>query len=320
VKFLTLVLGLLVLATLGAQEGQDGKVAVTGAVATHDPTVVKVGQTYLRFSSGRGVPVAVSPDLIHWELGGQVFSQNPEWTSVKIPGSGDFWAPDVVLRGSQWRLYYAVSTFGSNRSAIGLAVNQALDPKRPTEGWVDRGTVLESFREDDFNAIDPQIAQDKAGEDWLVYGSFWSGIHMRLLAADGTLVPRGQDVALASRPEEPHALEGAYLLSHGGNYYLFVSFDFCCRGKRSTYNIRVGRSESFAGPYVDRDGKPLLQGGGTLLKASEDPDYGPGHNSVLDDGGKEYIVYHTYDARYGGMSRLRISLLGWDDAGWPLVP
>ena len=143
---------------------------------------------------------------------------------------------------------------------------------------------------------------------------------MRPLTAEGTLVSDAPAVALASRPEAPHAIEGAYLTAHGGKYYLFVSFDFCCRGKRSTYNIRVGRSDTFEGPYLDREGKPMLEGGGTLLKASQDPDFGPGHNSVLIDGDKEYIVYHTYDARYGGMSRLRISRLSWDEGGWPLVP
>jgi len=304
---------------LEAQAGQDGIVPVTGALATHDPTIVKVGETYLRFSTGPGIPLAGSHDLIHWKLAGVVFSQNPAWTSKTIPGSGDFWAPDVVHRGNQWRLYYAVSTFGSNRSAIGWAVNDALDPARPSEGWVDRGAVLESFREDDFNAIDPQIAAGP-GSDWLVYGSFWSGIHMRPMTADGILVQGSSSVALASRPESPHAIEGAYLSAHDGKYYLFVSFDFCCRGKRSTYNIRVGRSDTFVGPYLDRDSKPMLEGGGTLLKATQDPDYGPGHNSILADGDKTYIVYHTYDARYGGMSRLRISLLDWDAQGWPVVP
>jgi arabinan endo-1,5-alpha-L-arabinosidase len=306
--------------TLQAQAGENGVVPVTGALGTHDPTVVKMGDTYVRFSTGRGIPVATSADLIHWELGGQVFSQNPAWTAAAIPGSGDFWAPDVVRRGTQWRMYYAVSTFGSNRSAVGLAVNDHLNPARPTEGWVDRGAVLESFPTDDFNAIDPQIAQSPEGDDWLVFGSFWSGIHMRPLSAGGSLVSGGRDVTLASRPEPPHAIEGAYLLAHGGNYYLFVSFDFCCRGKQSTYSIRIGRSAAFEGPYVDRDGRRLLEGGGTLIKATEDQDIGPGHNSVLVDGDKQYIVYHVYDARYGGSSRLRIGLLGWDAEGWPLIP
>jgi len=295
-------------------------VAVRGALTTHDPTIVKLDGGYARFGTGPGIPVATSPDLVTWTEAGPAFAGNPSWSQEAIPGSGDLWAPDVVQRGGEWRMYYAVSTFGSNRSAIGLAVNRSLNAQTPSYGWIDQGPVVQSQRSDDFNAIDPQIAQSPEGDDWLVFGSFWSGIHMRPLSAGGSLVSGGRDVTLASRPEPPHAIEGAYLLAHGGNYYLFVSFDFCCRGKRSTYSIRIGRSAAFEGPYVDRDGRRLLEGGGTLIKATEDQDIGPGHNSVLVDGDKQYIVYHVYDARYGGSSRLRIGLLGWDAEGWPLIP
>lgn len=286
-------------------------------IGAHDATVFKVGDRYLRIASGRGTPVATSPDLVSWTQAGQIFASNPEWTSVEIPGSTDFWAPDAVYRGGEWRLYYSVSTFGSNRSAIGMAVNPALDPLKPTQGWVDRGPVFQSYRTDNFNAIDPQIAQDGEGRDWLVFGSFWSGIKMVPLNDDGTWDKTGARIDLARRPEAPDAIEGAYLVPHDGKFYLFVSFDSCCKGLQSTYNIRVGRSESFAGPYVDRDGRPLLEGGGTLVKAKDGGDVGPGHNSVLVDGDRKYLVYHVYDVAFGGMPRMRIQELTWDSEGWP---
>lgn len=304
---------------VGADPGAAGMLPVSGALATHDPTIVKAGDGYLRFSTGRGIPVASSPDLLQWTTAGSVFPVNPEWTKDQIPGSTDFWAPDVVQRGSEWRLYYAVSTFGSNHSAIGLAVNHSLSFASPTAGWTDRGLVMESVRGDDFNAIDPQVARNAEGQDWLVFGSFWTGIKMRPLSADGRTVG-DRTVNLAQRPEFPDAIEGAYLYRHDGHYYLFVSFDFCCKGLQSTYNIRVGRSESFEGPYLDRDGKAMSEGGGTLVKARGNRDIGPGHNSILADGDKEYLVYHTYDVQYGGQSRLRIQELSWDADGWPLAP
>jgi len=313
----------LILATLlypgmsWASPDDPGQVQLSGpGLGTHDPTIVEVGGKFVRVQTGRGIPLAVSADLGRWELAGQVFTTNPPWTSERIPGSSDLWAPDLVLRGGEWRLYYSVSTFGSNRSAIGLAVNKHLNPDNPSVGWEDRGPVFESFSTDDYNAIDPQIASGGAS-DWLVFGSFWGGIKMIPLNPDGTAAPDSLMVPLASRPEAPHAIEGAYIFRHGGKFYLFVSFDFCCRGKRSTYHIRVGRSDSFAGPYVDLDGKPLLEGGGTLVKTDDDRDLGPGHNSILVTGGKEYLVYHVYDGRYGGAPRLRIEELRWDQAGWP---
>jgi arabinan endo-1,5-alpha-L-arabinosidase len=304
---------------LAASPEDPGQVPLSGpGLGTHDPTIVEVGGKFVRVQTGRGIPLAVSADLQHWDLAGQVFTQNPAWTSEKIPGSGDLWAPDLVFRAGEWRLYYAVSTFGSNRSAIGLAVNRHLDPDNPSQGWEDRGPVFESERTDDYNAIDPQIASD-AGRDWLVFGSFWGGIKMVPLNPDGTVAPDALMVSLAARPEAPHAIEGAYVFRHGGKFYLFVSFDFCCRGKRSTYHIRVGRADTLAGPYVDRDGVAMLQGGGTVVKTADDRDFGPGHNSVLVTGGKEYLVYHVYDGRYGGASRLRIQELTWDADGWPVA-
>jgi arabinan endo-1,5-alpha-L-arabinosidase len=125
---------------------------------------------------------------------------------------------------------------------------------------------------------------------------------------------------LAQRPDPPDAIEGAFLYRHGDWYYLFVSFDFCCKGLQSTYNIRVGRSKNFTGPYTDREGIAMLRGGGTLVKGKGSRDIGPGHNSILVDGSQEYLVYHAYDVQVAGMSRLRIQQLTWDAQGWPVAP
>ena len=102
-----------------------------------------------------------------------------------------------------------------------------------------------------------------------------------------------------------------------GYYYLFVSFDACCRGSDSTYNLRVGRSRELLGPYLDRAGTALLNGGGTLLLSGDADWAGPGHNAVLFDGSRAFNVYHAY-ATTNGASQLRISELAWDAEGWPV--
>ena len=88
-------------------------------------------------------------------------------------------------------------------------------------------------------------------------------------------------------------------MTHGEFYYLFVSFDHCCRGVNSDYKVMVGRSRSLTGPYVDRAGKPMLEGGGTLVLAGAGTGRlrGPGHNAILRDGDKDWFVHHYYDAR-----------------------
>ncbi len=125
--------------------------------------------------------------------------------------------------------------------------------------------------------------------------------------------------ALASRPRTPEimgSIEGAFILRHDGFYYLFASFDFCCRGVASTYNIRVGRAAAITGPYIDRAGTAMLEGGGTLLLSGSTRWRGPGHNTVYRENNTDWLVYHAYDAEDNGIPRLRIEELTWDD-GWP---
>lgn len=124
---------------------------------------------------------------------------------------------------------------------------------------------------------------------------------------------------LASRPAPPHAVEGPAIIERGGQYYLFVSFDTCCQGVNSTYRIMVGRSASPTGPYMDRNGNPMLDGGGTEVLASHHNIIGPGGQSILPDVDGDLLVYHYYDANAAGAHRLGINLLGWNNQGWPFV-
>jgi arabinan endo-1,5-alpha-L-arabinosidase len=292
----------------------------------HDPAIAKVSGTYYLFSTGRGIIVHMSKDLRIWTLAGRVFEQPVPWSSTTIPGSTDFyWAPDISRFGGKWRLYYSVSTFGSNRSAIGLATNSTLDSTRPDYRWKDEGIVFESHRTDDFNAIDPNVAIDTKGKPWLAFGSFWSGIKLvRLDAATGKPAESTPTIhALAERPrggEIRGAIEAPFIVRHGGFFYLFASFDFCCRGVNSTYNVRVGRSKEITGPYMDRDGVVMLDGGGTRVVWGAGRWRGPGHNAVLHDGSAEWLVYHAYDAEDRGTPKLRIEKLHWSPDGWPEAP
>jgi arabinan endo-1,5-alpha-L-arabinosidase len=268
------------------------------------------------------VAVRTSTDLLNWTYRGPVFSAIPAWAAAAIPGTGGIWAPDISKRNGQYRLYYAVSTFGSNHSAIGLTTNTSLDPASPQSGWTDQGEVIESRGSDDYNAIDPNVFDDDQGREWLVFGSFWSGIKaIALDPATGKQLTGDTTVhALAERPA-PDAIEGAYVFGHGGYYYLFASFDFCCRGANSTYYTVVGRSTDPLGPYVDRDGREMLQGGGTTVLTSGQGDgsryVGRGHVALLHDDDGDYIVYHAYDTQQNGVPTLRIRRVAWSSDGWP---
>jgi arabinan endo-1,5-alpha-L-arabinosidase len=335
-----ILLGAVVFASsslLPVSRAQEPKaLELTGDYAgTHDPSIGREGDKYYVFATGLApgggqFAIRCSDNLTDWKLCGHVFDDIPGWIHETSPGTKELWAPDISYFNGKYHLYYAYSLFGVNTSGIALATNETLDPTSPKYRWSDEGLVLRSTAADDFNAIDPNIVLDKSGQPWLSLGSFWSGIKMRKIdAATGKL--SGQDTrtyALASRkpPEHPEparpglpadwqAIEAPFVICHQGYYYLFVSFDLCCRGLKSSYRTMVGRSKQVTGPYVDRDGVALLDGGGTALLVANNRWLGPGGESVLQRPEGDLIVFHAYDAATGKPA-LQISTLAWKD-GWP---
>ena len=281
----------------------------------HDPDIVKSGGWYYVYSTGAGIPIRRSRDLVHWERVGQVFASG-----------ADIWAPDLSFFAGRWHLYYAMSTFGSKRASIGLATNATLDPSDPRYAWRDQGAVVDS-REltdpsglpTDYVAIDPNIVMDRRGHPHLVFGSFYGGLKtLRLNAETGRPVLPLAPVPLATNVQEYTGVEASYMVERRGWYYLFASYDYCCRGVDSTYNVRVGRARSVDGPFVDDHGVPMLAGGGRYVLASHGDMRGPGHNSILRRGDRYDIVFHWYDGANGGTPTLGILPLKWKD-GWPSV-
>ena len=298
-----------------------------GDFRTHDPSIIRQDSAYYVFSTGDEgglnhgtIQIRRSIDLANWELVGTIFSDIPKWIGDEL---GDvppnLWAPDISFLNGKYHLYYAGSRFGTNNSVIGLATNSTLDPANPSYQWVDEGLVIRSHLTDNWNAIDPNLSLDANNTPWLSFGSFWDGIKMRridpstgkLVADDTTLY------ALASRGGE--AIEAPSIVYRDGYYYLFVSFDLCCRSVISTYNIRVGRSASITGPYADRDGKGMDRGGGTLLLETKDRFVGPGGQMVYLDDGVYRMVNHYYDRSDRGIPKLQIHDLAWTSDGWPQV-
>lgn len=302
---------------------------------THDPSIARDGSTYYVFATALSpkegqFPLRCSEDLKAWKRCGHVFDQIPAWIHEISPKTEVLWAPDISFFQGKFHLYYAYSAFGVNTSGIALASNETLDPRSPKYHWKDEGLVLKSLASDDFNAIDPNIVFDTQGHPWLSFGSFWSGIKMRRIdAATGKLDASDPKLySLASRvqpenaapakpglPPDWQAIEAPFIIHHGDFYYLFVSFDLCCRGTHSSYRTMMGRSRQVTGPYLDVDGKPMLQGGGTQLLTANDRWLGPGGASFLQQKDGDLIVFHAYDA-VTGKPALQISTLSWQN-GWP---
>jgi arabinan endo-1,5-alpha-L-arabinosidase len=304
----------------------------------HDPVVIRQGDIYYLFcttippggkASAPQIPWRWSRDLVNWKLGGHVFPHVPGWAVAAIPGITENWAPDISYVGGEYRLYYACSTGGSIRSAIGLATNRTLDPAAKDFGWIDRGLVLVSKQGGDFNAIDPAFAVDRQGKHWLAFGSFWSGL--KIVELDKTTgkpppgPPRLYSIARRNTPGDgspfngADAIEAPFLIERGEYYYLFASYDYCCQAARSTYYTAVGRAKDILGPYVDREGRAMMQGFGTVVLCAGPKSRwrGPGHCAILREPDRDYIVYHAYDGETGGAATLRIAPLEWSADGWP---
>lgn len=290
--------------------------ALTGNLGAHDPVIIAAHGRYYYFSTGDGIAAKTSPDLLQWTQQPEVFPSTPTWFNRQVPDyqPRNIWAPDISYFGGQYHLYYSVSSFGDNRSCIGHATRPALDQG----AWTDHEDVVCSNlpgTNHNWNAIDPNIVFDEDGTPWMSLGSFWDGIKMIELDLQGNQV--GSEVYdIASRGGG--SIEAPFIVRRCGYYYLFVSFGSCCQGTDSTYTIHVGRSENVLGPYVDRDGRAMLDGGGTLLVEGGGSWVGPGHNAVLIDEDRAYNIYHAYAAT-NGFAQLRISELFWDDEGWPIT-
>ena len=324
-EFKILAIYLLFLQISGTLFSQEQRIQV------HDPVMIKQAETWYLFCTGMGITVWSSGDMVQWQREKQVFEKPPSWAVEAIPGyRGHTWAPDISFHNGLYYLYYSVSAFGKNTSCIGVATNKTLNPADPDYHWEDHGKVVQSVPgRDMWNAIDPNLIIDDTDTPWLVFGSFWEG--MKLVKLDKSLTEVAEPEewhTVAARPRDYYtneknagegSVEAPFLFKKGKYYYLFVSFDFCCRGIESNYKIMTGRSEQVTGPYLDRNGRDMKFGGGSPVLTGNKNWPGVGHNAVYTFGGQDYIIYHGYDARDQGRSKLLIDKLDWDEEGWPVV-
>lgn len=320
-----------------------------GGIHIHDPSIVKHGSNFYLFGTHRRITIARSPTLHGpWKFLGSVVPNNQ--SIIDLPGRDDLWAPDVIKIHGVYHCYYSVSAFGSQNSAIGLATSKSLLPGT----WTDHGQVIRSYNPNNplppgtqiptpptpwtiTNAIDAQVVKDlKTGKHLLNWGSWWSNVWQLELAsnfsapASSPITSAPHQIALDPTPPQP--MEGPYIhFSPETNfYYLYVSHGLCC-GFNNTlpnlpapgaeYKIKVGRSLSATGPYLDRSGKDMAQGGGDVILGSHGWVYGPGGQGVIRTGGKDVLYYHYVDTRVSYIDEDK--LLGWNVVkyveGWPVL-
>ena len=301
----------------------------------HDPVMVLEDGTYYLLSTGPGLQWATSKDRRSWIVQPTPFiEQLPEWTRDSVPGfRNHVWAPDVIRWHDRWLLAYSCSTFGKNTSAIGLMSTDRINGQ-----WRDEGCLVASKEDrDQWNAIDPAFVIDDNDQLWMAWGSFWDGIQMGKLEMENdryVAISHHTTIARRYRPKDPNApenptsqfagrnaIEAPFVLKHGGWYYLFVSWDYCCRGSKSNYRVAVGRSKTVDGPYHDREGKPMTNGGGTLFLEGDKQEFeAVGHCAAYNmENGETIFICHGYSTRLNGTSILIQRNVTWTADGWPVL-
>ncbi|WP_404338696.1 family 43 glycosylhydrolase [Pseudoalteromonas mariniglutinosa] len=281
---------------------------LTGSLVTHDPTISYEADTWWIFQTGPGIAGKWSSNGINWHDSAAIFPNGLNWWSNYVPEHDgiDVWAPELkTYNGRSW-LYYAISTFGSRVSAIGLASANNV----AAGDWRDDGLVINTTNSNNYNAIDPDLVIAEDGAPWLTFGSWNSGIKL-MRVNPITMKPFGQMYSLASRSA---GIEAPTITYRQGYYYLFVSVGKCCNGTDSTYRIAYGRASDIRGPYLDKNGNDMLTGGGSILDAGNNRWVGPGGQDILNT---DVIIRHAYDAGDNGVPKLLISTLNWDANGWP---
>ncbi|KAJ5730452.1 uncharacterized protein N7483_004960 [Penicillium malachiteum] len=295
----------------------------SGECVIYDPTLIRRSSdgTYFRFSTGNEISYCTASSLLGpWTSVGSVL---PDGSSIDLDGNTDLWAPDVHYIDDLYYVYYAVSTFGSQDSAIGLATSATMD----LGSWTDHGSVgIQSSSAKIYNAIDPSLIEVD-GTYYMQFGSFWDDIYQVKMNSAATAAS-GSSYNIAYYPDGTHPEEGSYMYAYGDYYYLFYSWGICCSydtdlpASGQEYHIKVCRSTSATGDFVDADGTACTDGGGTIVLESHGEVYGPGGQGVYDDPTYGTILYYAYTNTSIGYADDE-KQFGWNtidwSTGWPVV-
>ncbi len=280
------------------------------------------------------------------------------------------WAPDVIYNEETGLYYlYFCTTSTWNASNLCYATSEKIDGPYEWKGaliysgftletldstdvteYVDRDVAKDRYikksNEYNFNkypnAIDPTVLYDEEGRLWMVYGSWSGGMYLlELDKATGEVIHPEEDEANRVDPYfgkrllggNHSSIEAPYILydEESGYYYLFVSYGGLAR--EGGYQIRVFRSETIDGDYVDMNGEypmdtdnpehypyGLKLSGNYMLPSLEMAYMATGHNSAfIDDDGKKYIVNHTRFDNKTEEHEPRVHQFIVNEEGWPCM-
>ena len=290
----------------------------------HDPSMVRFEDGYALMSTNNNLQLWTSEDAYTWQNHKSTVSKIPQWAYTYAPTTEGIWAPDIYYMNGEYRVYYCVSVFGKRTSAVGYQSTKSIVPGTTGYGWTDHGHVFHTVASDKYNAIDADVVRDTEGNYWMAFGSFGLGIQLIKLdaktgyqASDNKTV---YNIARRTSKARGGAEEGPSLIEHGGKYFLFTAWDKCCQQgptiEQTTYKTAYGRADKVTGPYKDRAGYDMANGGGTILMERYGRYVGPGGGEAFQDLNRVRFVHHYYDLNGDKYNHIHIRDVVFTDDNW----
>jgi arabinan endo-1,5-alpha-L-arabinosidase len=334
-------------------------------VSVHDPSVIKVNDTYYVF--GSHLASAKSKDLMSWTQistsaapGNKLIPNAKEEMAeaLKWAQTNTFWANDVIqLKDGKFYMYYSNCKGDSPVGDIGIAVSDNIEGPYKDKGMIIKSGMWNKPSEDSKiynatvhpNAVDPNVFFDKEGILWMVYGSYSGGIFILKLNPDTGFPYPDKGYGKKLLGGNHSRIEAPYILYNPQTdyYYLFLSFGGL--DAKGAYNIRVARSKTPDGPYLDANGTDMINckgRTGTMFDDATIQAYGvklmgnykfekvdgeqakinkgylsPGHNSAYYDkaSGKYFIFFHTRFESRGEAHEVRVHQIFFNEDEWPVI-
>ncbi|WP_242157088.1 family 43 glycosylhydrolase [Aestuariivivens sediminis] len=270
-----------------------------------DPSIVKHQGVFYIYATkdpwgGEDLAVMQSSDFKNWE---QKHIEWPTKTLCVSPTSNDsrVWAPSVI-QGTDHKFYMYVSV--GSEIWVGVS-NHPLGPWKNAKP--DNTPLIKGNMFPEYHMIDAEVFIDDDGQVYLYWGSGlnWVNGHCFVVKLEEDMISFNKEEIKDITP--PNYFEAPIMLKKNGTYYLMYSDGKCTT---ETYKVRYAHGKSPYGPWVEGDNSPIL------TTSKDKTTRGPGHHSVFEENGQNYILYHRIKDNTTELYReLAIDSLNFNDDG-----
>ncbi|WP_242083218.1 family 43 glycosylhydrolase [Aestuariivivens sediminis] len=270
-----------------------------------DPSIVKHQGVFYIYATkdpwgGEDLAVMQSSDFKNWE---QKHIEWPTKTLCVSPTSNDsrVWAPSVI-QGTDHKFYMYVSV--GSEIWVGVS-NHPLGPWKNAKP--DNTPLIKGNMFPEYHMIDAEVFIDDDGQVYLYWGSGlnWVNGHCFVVKLEEDMISFNKEEIKDITP--PNYFEAPIMLKKNGTYYLMYSDGKCTT---ETYKVRYAHGKSPYGPWVEGDNSPIL------TTSKDKTTRGPGHHSVFEENGQNYILYHRIKDNTSELYReLAIDSLNFNDDG-----